>query len=631
MRPTTPPRGRVPSPRRFAAVLALVCLAAAPVPVGVRADEPEAAPPSIPRLRTLHFDGASAAARGDLTTQLTTPVPPPWWQPWVLDPPFSEGTLEPDAERLERFYRTLGFFETRVEPTLSWRDDGERADLVFAIDEGEPVKLVDRGIELPEAVLDLHPREHWTDDLPLVIGEIFSLDRYEGAKKELLARLADAGHPLASIEGGADVDVRTREARLTWRVEPGPVVRFGTVRVEGFERADEALVRREITLREGDVYSLDALRETRTGIQELRVFRSVVVRPQPEEAQAGADGDVIWPVEVLLSERPPRSVRVGIGWGTDDRLRGQLGYAQRNWLGDARHLDARLRFSRLERSFSFGVEQPHWLARRQTLRFESRLGQDLTPAFDAERLVSGVRVLRSFGSDWSAQAGYEFSWSSIGDASSTTARLLDDPERRVFLSGLRFGVRRSTVENPLDARQGTSVDLSVAPFLSTLGSDVSFVSTELGARAFQALGPTVLAGRVRLGSLQPLLGSSSDEIPLPERFYAGGGSSVRGFSFWRLGPREADGRAVGAASVFEGSLELRFPIRGPVGGVVFADAGQLDLTPWRWKPADLTVSLGGGLRIGTPLGPIRLDLAFPLNAPEESKTTFFHFSIGQAF
>ncbi len=630
MRPTML-RGRPCAPYRLATALAFVCLIGVPASIRADAEESTADAAPDPQLRTLRFDGASAASRAELAAQLTTPVPPPWWQLWVLDPPFREITVGSDAERLERFYRTLGYFETRVEPIVHWRADGEQADLVFAIEEGEPVRLAQRGIELPAAMLALHPRTHWLDELPLAVGDVFSLDRYEAAKKELLARLADAGHPLARIEGGADVDVRTLEARLTWRVEPGPVVRFGSVRVEGLERTDEALVRREITLREGDVYSLGALRETRTGIQELRIFRSVVVRPLPEEARAGTDGDVVWPVELLASERPARSVRVGVGWGTDDRLRGQLAYTHRNWLGDARHLDARLRFSSLERSFSFGVEQPHWGARRQTLRLESRLGSDLTPAFDAERLVSAVRVARRFGADWSAQAGYEFSWSSIGDADSATARLLDDPERRVFLSGLRVGLRRSTVEDPLDARQGSTIDLSVAPFLSALGSDVSFVSTQLHARAFQPVGPTVLAARVRLGSLQPLLGSSTDEIPLPQRFYAGGGSSVRGFSFWRLGPREADGRAVGGASVFEGSLELRFPIRDPVGGVVFVDAGQLDLTPWRWKPADLTVSLGAGLRVGTPLGPIRLDLAVPLNAPKEAGTTFFHFSIGQAF
>jgi translocation and assembly module TamA len=118
---------------------------------------------------------------------------------------------------------------------------------------------------------------------------------------------------------------------------------------------------------------------------------------------------------------------------------------------------------------------------------------------------------------------------------------------------------------------------------------------------------------------------------MPERFYTGGGSSVRGFSFWRLGPRRVDGRAIGGASVLEGSGELRFPIRGALGGVAFVDAGQVDLDPWGWKPGDLTFSLGGGLRFATPLGPIRLDIARPLNAPDDAGTTWFHFSIGQAF
>jgi outer membrane translocation and assembly module TamA len=154
---------------------------------------------------------------------------------------------------------------------------------------------------------------------------------------------------------------------------------------------------------------------------------------------------------------------------------------------------------------------------------------------------------------------------------------------------------------------------------------------EANAAAFEPVGPTVLAARLRLGTVQPYGGDSADAVPLPERFYTGGGSSVRGFSHWRLGPRRADGRAVGGASVLETSLELRFPIRGALGGVTFVDAGQVDLDPWGWKLQDLTYSVGAGLRYDTPLGPIRLDLAYPLNPPEEAGTTWFHFSIGQAF
>jgi len=373
------------------------------------------------------------------------------------------------------------------------------------------------------------------------------------------------------------------------------------------------------------------MRETRSNIQSLRILGSVVVRPVPEEARPGGDGDLIWPMEVAVVERPPRSVRLGVGWGTDDHLRVQAGYQQRNWLGGARHLDATARWSSLERSFQTVLTQPHWLARSQTLRVESQLGVERTPAYDAERLRGEARVARRFGEAWTASLGWAYSWSAVGDVSQRADHLLDDPERRVFLQGPRFTVRRSTVADPLDARSGTRAELSVTPWLPGLGSDVGFTSIEANAAAFQPIGPTVLAGRVRLGTLQPFGGDSADEAPLPERFYAGGGSSVRGFSFWRLGPRRADGQPIGGASVLELSTELRFPIRGALGGVTFVDAGQVDLEPWGWKPADLTVSVGAGLRYRTPLGPVRLDVAHPLNAPDDAGTTWFHFSIGQAF
>jgi outer membrane protein assembly complex protein YaeT len=618
-----------PDPRRRPALVTTALLVALAVPAAsARADE--AATPEAPRLRALHFEGLAAARRSDLEALLATPIPPRWWQPFAEEPAFVAGTEQPDAERIARHYRTLGHFEASATPELRTSADGRSVELIFHVDEGPPVRLVERGIELPPGLAPADDPDHFTRDLPLAVGDVFSLDRYEGAKRELLARLAEQGRPLARIEGGADVFVPAREARLTWRVEPGPRVRFGPVRVEGLTRTDPALVEREITLVEGDLYSLAAMRETRQSIQALRIFGSVIVRPLPEEARPG-DGEVVWPMEVAVAERDPRSVRLGVGWGTDDHLRVQAGYEQRNWLGGARHLDTRLRWSSIERGFQGTLTQPHWLARRQSLRLDTRLGVERTPAYDAERLRGEARVARDLDERWSGSLGWAFSWSAVGDTSGSADRLLDDPESRVFLQGPRLTIRRSTVSSPLDAREGSRVELAVTPWLPGLGSDVGFTAIEANGAAFQPLGPVVVAGRVRLGSLQPFPGFSADEIPMPERFYTGGGSSVRGFSFWRLGPRRAEGRPIGGASVLEASGELRFPIRGALGGVAFVDAGQVDLDPWGWKPGDLTFSAGGGLRFATPLGPIRLDVARPLHAPEEAGTTWFHFSIGQAF
>jgi outer membrane protein assembly complex protein YaeT len=626
-----------PCLRALATSLLLAAFAASAAPVRAGAESENAAgaaadeAPAGPRLRALRFEGVEAARRADLEALLATPVPPRWWQPFEAPPTFVEGTEQPDAERIARHYRTLGYFETTVAPEVRDINDGRSVEVIFHVDEGEPVRLVERGIEIPPGLAPDGDPDHFIRDLPLAVGDVFSLDGYEGAKRELLARLAEQGRPLASVEGGADVFAPAREAHLTWRVEPGPQVRFGPVRIDGLTRTEEALVRREITLAEGDVYSLEAMRETRSNLQALRVFGSVIVRPLPEEAQPSPEGDVVWPMEVAIAERDPRSVRLGVGWGTDDHLRLQAGYEQRNWLGGARHLDTRLRWSSIERGFQGTLTQPHWLARRQSLRLDTRLGVERTPAYDAERLRGEARVARDFDERWSGSLGWAFSWSAVGDASGSADRLLDDPESRVFLQGPRLTVRRATVSEPLDAREGSRVELAVTPWLPGLGSDVGFTAIEANGAAFQPLGPVVVAGRLRLGALQPFPGFSADEIPMPERFYTGGGSSVRGFSFWRLGPRRAEGRAIGGASVLEASGELRFPIRGALSGVAFLDAGQVDLDPWGWKPGDLTFSAGGGLRFATPLGPIRLDVARPLNAPEEAGTTWFHFSIGQAF
>lgn len=582
------------------------------------------------RVGSISFEGAQAASARQLRQQLFT-TSRPWWKPWEERPELSEEAVQQDAERLESHYRALGYFEAQVSAEVARDADSDVADVVFHIEEGPPILLAERGIEVPAELSALAPSGSLVEGLPLVVGEVFSLERYNASKTELLARLAEQGRPRAEVVGGADVYVPQREAKLTWRVVPGPIVRFGPVRVVGLDEIDEELVRREITLEEGAVYSLSALRETRDQVQSLRLFRSVVARPRPDEAIPAGPDQAIWPVDLEVRERPRHALRLGLGYGTDDGPRVQAAYTHRNLLGGARLFEATGRYSRLERSFSGTLEQPHWLARRQRLLLESSLGQQTTPAYDADRMLGGVHVTRAFGERWSIRAGYELSWARIRDADDDAGRFLEDPERSVFLSGLRLGVRRTTVENPLDPRGGSWLDLAVAPFLGPLGSDESFVRAVAEGRLYQPIRSTVLAARLQLATIEPFGATRAGDVPLTERLYLGGASTVRGFEYWRLGPSEADGDPIGGTSSVLASLEWRFPVREPVAGVLFVDAGKVALDPHAFGPRDLTFSTGFGIRLATPLGPIRLDIAFPLNAPDDAKETFFHLSIGQAF
>jgi outer membrane protein assembly complex protein YaeT len=583
-----------------------------------------------PRVRVLRLEGVESVPEGDLREWLFTESRPRW-RFWDERPLFDEADVERDLARIAAFYRSRGFYESTARSELRWDDERAHVDVIFHVEEGPAVRVAARRIEIAPPLGGGPDERRLRSDLPIGRGDVFSLDDYGAARRELLARAAEAGHPRASIEGGAEVDAASREARIRWRLEPGPSVRFGAVRVTGLDRYEEELVRRELSVAEGDAYSLEAMRRTREQVQALGLFASVIVRPLPEESRTEVDGSLVWPVEVRVAERPPRSVSVGVGYGTDDLVRAQLRWQHRNWLGGARRFEMGLRYSSLERSADLLLHQPHFLAPGQSADVGLRLGRDTTPAYDAERLVAGFELVRPLAPPWTLRGGYEISWSSISSADRLADVFLEDPEQRIVLGALRFGARRSTVQDLLDPREGTWLDLSVAPHLAALGSRVEFVTLGAEGRAYHPMGSTVLAGRLRLGSIEPVGGSGPDEVPLVARFYAGGGRSLRGFAFQGLGPRTAKGKPVGGTSLLEASVELRFPIRRPLEGVVFVDAGQVDLAPHRWRLGDLAYAPGLGLRYHTPLGPVRLDFAFPLRAPPGADERFVFFSIGQSF
>ena len=141
----------------------------------------------------------------------------------------------------------------------------------------------------------------------------------------------------------------------------------------------------------------------------------------------------------------------------------------------------------------------------------------------------------------------------------------------------------------------------------------------------------MLALKLRLGSLEPFAGDAERDVPVYERFFSGGSTTVRGFDYQELGPQDEDGDPAGGFSLLEASAELRFPIWRALGGVAFVDAGQVGAEPWRFRGSDLFFSVGAGLRYSTPVGPLRVDLAQVIDPPDGQDGLRIHFSIGHAF
>jgi outer membrane protein insertion porin family/translocation and assembly module TamA len=188
----------------------------------------------------------------------------------------------------------------------------------------------------------------------------------------------------------------------------------------------------------------------------------------------------------------------------------------------------------------------------------------------------------------------------------------------------------NTSDSLLNPTHGTVLRGRLDNSTTALISDVSFVKLVLEARHYVPLSQRLLlATRLKLGSVEPY--GSSTEIPFNVRFFAGGPGSVRGFQLNRLGPLNADGDPIGGLSLIEGSVELRFPLFGDFGAVLFLDFGNVFSSAFTYRLGDLRYAAGPGLRYNTPVGPLRLDVGIIVDRRQDENFGRIEFSIGQAF
>ena len=610
-----------------------VAIAAALLVVpSARAQEAKA-PPAV--VRAIEWNGVQALATADLAARLFTQVRP-WWKFWEDRPAFDEPTLEGDMLRISATYREYGRYRARATYALAWNEAHDEVTVRIDVDEGSAVHLASFSIDIGEMPGGAEPwQQQLLDKLPLRAGDVFTVASYGGAKRALLERLADRGFPDAALAGGGEVDLATDTATIEWTVHPGPRVRIGEIRIQGAKTVSDETIRKELTFKTGDVYSDARIQESQRQVSDLGVFRSAVigmnVDPNAPPPEGPPPGKVTRPITVMLEERPLRSVRLGVGYGTEDRVRAQVGWLNRNVFGRADSLDVRARYSSLATEFQATLREPHLPDERTTLWLDSRIRDDTLPAYDDLSLLSHVAIERPLRRGWSGQVGYDLEWTNVRSVPDEAATGLAHPLDDYLLGYVDLGVRRITADSLVEPTRGTWLEASVQTAANWLGSQKNYVRWTLDGRGFLPIGPTVVAARVMFGTIAGFGSTGQVDLPVTKLFYAGGSANVRGYDYQHLGPDDAPGAAVGGDSLLTASLEWRFPVWRELRGATFLDAGQLSRDPWDWKPQDLRTSVGFGLRYATPLGPVRVDVATPLNPPEGVDHVRVWFAIGQPF
>jgi outer membrane protein assembly complex protein YaeT len=596
----------------------------------------------LPEVRRVTFTGNTQFSSRTLIGEMVS-KPRPWLQFWKRGEPYNPPTLQEDLLRIRKYYFDRGFLETtaRVEQVQENAEENTVA-IEIAIEEGPPTQVAEvrlTGTIPPE----LPPVPNLIKALPLQAGQRLNKADFDQSKELLLTRLHNATYARSEIIPHTVVDRETHTAVVTFELHPGAPTTFGPITIEGEQQVKERAIRRQLRIREGDPYNATELQESVDAIQGLGMFQAVTPRVlNPHEQGAPMD------VAITVRERKPRSVQLGFGFSTVEQFRGEVQWTQRNLWGGAESLNLSAKGSSIQQAAEGRFLLPYFLARHTSFtqtafaRNQPRLDkdplslgggtlfgiEDTTPRFSEFGVGTESRVRHEFSRRLSGSGGVELSRHVFSDVDPDLigTGVADNNTLFIQFAELKWDTR----DNLLNPTRGVVLSGELDHSTSALISTVSFFKLLLEGRHYYALREKlILASRLTVGGIQPYRGSET--VPSNVRFFAGGPGSIRGYAPNRVGPLDSEGRPIGGDSLLVGSVELRFPISGDLGGVVFVDAGNVYSGSPAYDLGDLRVGVGPGIRYNTPIGPFRLDFGVAVNPRSGDSFGRLDFSIGQAF
>lgn len=531
---------------------------------------------------------------------------------------FREGQVRGAVANLEKHYLSLGYYEVEIgEPEVTWSEDKTQADVRVHIRAGRLFTVA--SIE----VAGIDPADFDAVGELTVLGQPYYVALPAKISARVRGKLYEAGHQFCDVSPVVEIDHEAGAARIRINVEPGPKVRLRDVEFKGLDRTYEKFVRNRIPLETDDVLEQELLDAGYDELYRAAIFGAV--RPQIVPVDGMPDyADLL----IELQELQARSVGLEVGWGSYERLRGAIRIQERNFLGLGRRLTIELKGSTVGYEIEGRFADPWILGRRDVLEIGALTGFREEPSFDRTAAGFDVQVRHKFPKRWRLRVGYEYA-----DQKATNITGSIDPNIQEQLStraGIFTVLRRDMRDDPLIPMRGWVGEAGLLWSSDTLGATLNFLGFTFGGTHFFALSPNDVIGIN--GSLRTrMITDGTPTLPIQERLFLGGPSTVRSFKQDELGPTNAGNQPTGGLTSLVGNLEYRRRIWGELHGAVFYDIGLVDPQAWTFKftPGH---GVGAGLRYYLPIGPIRFDAAYnPAELFASTQRWVFHLAVGFSF
>jgi translocation and assembly module TamA len=538
-----------------------------------------------------------------------------------------------DRDLVEQLLRSIGHYGGTARISVTAPAAGQTESQVRVVAEPGPLYRFGR-ISItapPEPLGPADPDRIVTRLLPVRVGDAVEAARVLSAEEVLPIRLADAGYPFPRINPPEIViDHASRDASLAQVIDLGRRGVFGAIRIEGdvkgMDAAHAAMLSR---FKPGDRYSNAGREDLRRALVQTGLFGAVAIRPV--EGAVAADGTQAVDLEISTETAPLRTIALSGGFSTGQGVRTEGSWTHRNLFPAEGAFTARAVAAEREQVAQVEVRKRNFGQRDRQLLMTGGLSASQQFAFDSQTVGISAALAREsniiWQKDWTWAVGTQLLVTSQRDFSLPRT----DPRRTFTVLALPASVTWDQSDDLLNPSRGFRLTARLSPEVTLRNrTNFNYLKAQFEATAYRPIGPLVLAGRFHIGSI---VGASRGVIAPDRRFYAGGGGSVRGYVYQGVGPRNADNVPIGGNSLTELAVEGRYRFQAfgqDLGVVAFVDAGEVStgVTPAFDR---LSVGAGVGMRFYTSFGPVRVDIATPINPQPNDPRVVFYVSIGQAF
>ncbi|MEG8015859.1 BamA/TamA family outer membrane protein [Sphingomonas sp. 22R3R2A-7] len=532
-----------------------------------------------------------------------------------------------DEALVVRLLKSLGYYDATAISTIETA--AGTPGRLKAIVSAQPGRLYTLSSIVVQAA-QTTPPDLVRQQLPLKVGDAIQADRIQGAEANVSLTLPQMGYPFVKV-GERDIllddESPTATGAYTLPVDVGPRASFGQLRTEGDTVFNIEHLNVFPRFEPGELYDNRLTDDLRNALVATSLFQSVSVVPQ-RTGQINADGTEQVDLLVRQTKGPARTLGGNVGFSTGQGFRAEGTWQHRNLFPYEGALIASVIAGTQEQGVAGTFRRANAGRRDRTFSLTAGANHSNYDAYEAFTTSVGVRWSYDLTPIWQKPLTYYYGGELVGTNESVYDFARGENVRRTYgivaLPGQVLFDRSDSLLNP---SKGYRLRVNLSPETSVQGAVRPYVRAMVeGTFYYPVSSSIVIAGRAKAGTIQ---GVARDDLAPSRRYYGGGGGSVRGYGYQRLGPFDPNGDPVGGRSLNEFALEARYRF-GDFGIVPFVDAGNSyeSTTP---NLSSLRYGAGIGGRFYTSFGPMRVDIATPLNPREGDGKVALYISIGQAF